>query len=451
MLTSSRRLFSIFALVNMILAQGFFMTPAQAESKDVFPEFEQFFEKQQVILLMIDPETGEIIQANPEAAEFYGYSRDRLQNMSIQDINALTPEQVSEERRLATEQNRNFFIFRHALASGELRSVQVQSQPYSFAGKEFLLSIIHDITPERFEEADIWHYQSRLEAMVDAQVQEIEQKRRQQLLLLVSGLALQALVILLLLMNIQKRKKLQLENAILSHSLKEKNTDLRRLSEIMAHHFQEPARRLMVFARRLKQLSKLQTNQDAQYSLDFIDSQAERLSSLVRDVQRYLAIDHNLSETLLKSTDASIEQAFHQTDVPVEEINWQVQQSLPQVAMGERQFQQLFAALISNAWRYRHPERQLVLVIKAQIAKERLVFTVMDNGLGIAPEYRQQVFELFERLVPSSAPGTGLGLAIARKLVRGTGGQMTIENGLEDGIAVVFDLPLAVQELKDTP
>jgi light-regulated signal transduction histidine kinase (bacteriophytochrome) len=219
----------------------------------------------------------------------------------------------------------------------------------------------------------------------------------------------------------------------------------------MAHHFQEPARRLMVFARRLKQLSKLQANQDAKYSLDFIDSQAERLSSLVRDVQRYLAIDHNLSETRLKSTDASIERAIHQADVPVEEINWQVQQSLPQVAMGERQFQQLFAALISNAWRYRHPERQLVLVIKAQIAKERLVFTVMDNGLGIAPEYRQQVFELFERLVPSSAPGTGLGLAIARKLVRGTGGQMTIENGLEDGIAVVFDLPLAVQELKDTP
>jgi len=371
--------------------------------------------------------------------------------MSIQDINALTPEQVSEERRLATEQNRNFFIFRHALASGELRSVQVQSQPYLFAGKELLLSIIHDITPERFEASDIWHYQSRLEAMVDAQVQEIEQERRQQLLLLVSGLVLQALVILLLIMNIRKRKKLQLENAILLHSLKEKNTELLRLSEIMAHHFQEPARRLMVFARRLKQLSKLQANQDAKYSLDFIDSQAERLSSLVRDVQRYLAIDHNLSETRLKSTDASIERAIHQADVPVEEINWQVQQSLPQVAMGERQFQQLFAALINNAWRYRHPERQLVLVIKAQIANERLVFTIMDNGLGIAPEYRQQVFELFERLVPSSAPGTGLGLAIARKLVRGTGGQMTIENGLEDGIAVVFDLPLAVQELKDTP
>ncbi|MBF0471172.1 MAG: ATP-binding protein [Gammaproteobacteria bacterium] len=71
----------------------------------------------------------------------------------------------------------------------------------------------------------------------------------------------------------------------------------------------------------------------------------------------------------------------------------------------------------------------------------RARFSVADNGSGIAPEYRQQVFELFTRLVPSSIPGTGMGLALARKMVHLVGGKIAVEEGIDGGAAIVFDLP----------
>jgi len=72
------------------------------------------------------------------------------------------------------------------------------------------------------------------------------------------------------------------------------------------------------------------------------------------------------------------------------------------------------------------------------------VFRFADNGSGIAPEYRSQVLGLFTRLVPSSVPGTGMGLALAYKITTLVGGDLHIEDGLDGGICVVFDLPLEI-------
>jgi len=415
---------------------------------DELPVFGTFFEEQSVVMLVIEPDSGAIQLANPAAAEFYGYPREKLQTLRIQDINALSEEQVAAERQLAIAEDRNFFIFRHRLASGEVRSVQVHSQPYTFNDQAKLFSIIHDITPDRFEASDIWHYQLRLEELVDQQVQEIEQRKTRQQRLLFLGLLIQALAIVLLAFNILKRKKLQHEKNQLLHSLKEKNAELIRLSEVMAHHFQEPARRLMTFAGRLKNEPALQANSDTQSSVEFIDNQARRLSALVRDVQRFLALEHPLPEQQLESTDTLVQKAILEADIPVEEVQWEIAQSLPWVALDRCRFKHLLVALLNNAWRYRHPDRKLIIRLQGRVVGERVVFKVIDNGQGVSEEYREKIFELFQRLVPSSMPGTGLGLALARKMVRQSGGEMTIEDGLMGGIAIRFDLPKA-EEARD--
>ena len=98
--------------------------------------------------------------------------------------------------------------------------------------------------------------------------------------------------------------------------------------------------------------------------------------------------------------------------------------------------------LLDNALLYRHPERSLRIEVSAIENGNRAVFRFADNGSGIAPEYRLQVFELFTRLVPSSIPGTGMGLALVRKIVQQTGGDVCVEDGLDGGACIVFDLPL---------
>jgi PAS domain S-box-containing protein len=106
------------------------------------------------VKLLIDPETGSIVDANPAACDFYGYSLEELQKRSIWDINTMHPDHVREEMTRARDEGRGFFRFTHRLASGELREVAVFSGPVEFSGRTLLFSIIHDVTDQiRAEEA----------------------------------------------------------------------------------------------------------------------------------------------------------------------------------------------------------------------------------------------------------------------------------------------------------
>ena len=175
------------------------------------PDFIQVFRTFDLPMLLIAPGTGEIVDSNAAAASFYGYSPQQLRALYIQDINTFSAEQVADERRLAQEEGRNFFIFRHRLATGEIRTVEVYSRPYTFGQQTLLLSLIKDVTPGRQAEQELWHYQNRLEEMVDAQVDQIEHGRRIQVWILVGAMVAQALVIGFLILNIRRRRQLELE------------------------------------------------------------------------------------------------------------------------------------------------------------------------------------------------------------------------------------------------
>lgn len=173
------------------------------------PAFSHIFSKHSSVMLLIDPSSGNIVDANPSAARFYGFSQRELTQMSIQQINTLTAEQVKQERQLADSEGRNYFIFRHRLATDEVRTVTVNSHPFEFSNRKLLLSVIHDITPGRHDAQAMWHYQARLEEMVEQQVDEIEKVRQQKLMLMWGGIVVQAIVIAWLVISIQRGRRLQ--------------------------------------------------------------------------------------------------------------------------------------------------------------------------------------------------------------------------------------------------
>lgn len=108
--------------------------------------FKTFFENDESIKLMIDPENGRIVDANSAALSFYGYSYEYLCSCHIQDINQLTSSEVAQEMAMARTHKRNYFHFRHQLRSGEVRDVEVYSTPITLKGRELLYSIVHDVT-----------------------------------------------------------------------------------------------------------------------------------------------------------------------------------------------------------------------------------------------------------------------------------------------------------------
>ncbi|MBM9578418.1 PAS domain S-box protein [Leptospira sp. 201903070] len=108
--------------------------------------FFQIFHKNLAIKLIIEVETGKIVNVSESALEFYGYSRDEFLKLRISDINLLNPEQIKTEMLLASSENRLHFNFIHRLKSGIHRDVEVFSGPISLNNKTYLYSIIHDVT-----------------------------------------------------------------------------------------------------------------------------------------------------------------------------------------------------------------------------------------------------------------------------------------------------------------
>ena len=117
------------------------------ESRSEF--FRIAFESHSAVMLLVDPNSGLILEANKSAADFYGYSLNELRGMPIERINRLSPDQVKTKRLDALEKRQNTFIFEHTLAGGGTRTVEVHSSPIDWEDRQVLFSIITDITERK--------------------------------------------------------------------------------------------------------------------------------------------------------------------------------------------------------------------------------------------------------------------------------------------------------------
>ncbi len=107
------------------------------------------FENHPAIKLLIDPSDGAIVDANHAACTFYGYTRGEMCRLSIHEINQLPQGQVDAHMKSARGKRTVHFVFPHRLASGEVRTVEVDSGPVECEGKTYLLSVIHDMTTQK--------------------------------------------------------------------------------------------------------------------------------------------------------------------------------------------------------------------------------------------------------------------------------------------------------------
>jgi diguanylate cyclase (GGDEF)-like protein/PAS domain S-box-containing protein len=139
--------------VQTYVAQQVATAIEQKRSGDALREnerrYRQMFESNRAVQLIIDPDTGAIVDANIAASEYYGWSVERLRSMNISEINLLSESQVHAEMANAARQKRNYFQFSHRLSTGAVRDVEVHSGPVEIGGRQYLYSIIHDITERR--------------------------------------------------------------------------------------------------------------------------------------------------------------------------------------------------------------------------------------------------------------------------------------------------------------
>ncbi|MAO63893.1 MAG: hypothetical protein CL666_02715 [Balneola sp.] len=114
---------------------------AQSEER-----YRTLFEQNQSVMMLIDADDGSIYNANSAAIKYYGWTKEEITQMKISDINILPADKVREEMERARKENRSLFHFKHRLANGEIRDVEVYSGMIFIDEKYFLYSIVHDIS-----------------------------------------------------------------------------------------------------------------------------------------------------------------------------------------------------------------------------------------------------------------------------------------------------------------
>jgi signal transduction histidine kinase len=233
------------------------------------------------------------------------------------------------------------------------------------------------------------------------------------------------------------RDQLRDQNAFLQEQL-------RRFMEILAHHLQEPVRLQYLYGQMLERDLPKPLPDEAQHSLHTVIRGAERLRRLIKDIQRFVALHEAAPVHALCSAEQVFDQAREAMDARAEAVGARIERGdLPPVWIGTARLFAIFEALLTNAIDFRSPDRPLVVRASAAALDEETVFSLTDNGRGIAPAYRDRVFALFERLAhDGQAEGSGLGLALVRKIVEDGGGRAWITAGEDGGVSVKFTLPV---------
>ena len=111
--------------------------------------YRRMFEDQCAVMYIVDLETFRIIDANKAALRFYGYDLDMMLTKRIPDLNTTPEADIRSEIKLAVEEGRSYYQYKHQLANGEIRDVEIYANPISIQGKEYSFSIVHDITEHK--------------------------------------------------------------------------------------------------------------------------------------------------------------------------------------------------------------------------------------------------------------------------------------------------------------
>ena len=127
--------------------------------------FSNLVNNNNAIILQVDPASGQILGANAAAVNFYGWTHDALCAKTLQEINQIYPAAITAELEAATQERRNTFVCQHRLANGEIRTVEALSTPIVEGSRTVLVSIIHDISQQVLQAAQLRESEGRLRSL----------------------------------------------------------------------------------------------------------------------------------------------------------------------------------------------------------------------------------------------------------------------------------------------
>ena len=225
-----------------------------------------------------------------------------------------------------------------------------------------------------------------------------------------------------------------------SGELARSNAELEQFAYVASHDLQEPLRVIGGFVELLRDRYEGQLDEDADRFIAATVSGVERMSQLIDDLLAYSRAGR--SEIVREEVDsaATVDSVLDRLAEPIAENGVEVRRGdLPTVSGDAGMLDQIFQNLISNAVKFADGEHPR-LEIDGSEDDGGWHFVVADNGPGIDPRHRDQIFEMFKRLHGRSVPGTGIGLAISKRIAERHGGRIWVEPAADGGSAFNFTI-----------
>jgi PAS domain S-box-containing protein len=345
------------------------------------------FESSRDGIVIVD-KTGKVVESNQSFAGMLGYNMAEMLQLHIWDWDAqMGRDQILESLSRPGDPRPPVFTTRHRRKDGSLYDAEISSVSAQCCGEIVYQSVVRDVT---------------------------ERKR--------------------------------MEEAIRAHSekLARSNEELERFAYVASHDLQEPLRMVASFTQLLSKKYSGQLDETADRYINFAVDGAKRMQQLITDLLAYSRVNNKELAPRPMECDAVVQIALQNLKVAIEEAGAVVEcDPLPALAADPAQLGQLFQNLIGNALKFHGPAPPRVHIAAADQGGDWL-FSVKDNGIGIAPEQADRVFRIFQRLhTRTEYPGTGIGLAVCKKVVERHGGRIWVESQPGAGSSFCFTLPKA--------
>ncbi len=401
---------------------------------DAKKRYNALFDDNVEAILLLDAEKGSILDANPAAAAFYGYSHEQLRSMNISQINPLREHRLHKNLLDAASGRKTRFFFRHRLADGRERPVEVYSSASDVGGRRVLYVIVHDVTERQRMEQELAVLNEGLESQVEQRTKELRDA--------MSNLE----------REISGRRILERELRLARDESERANLAKSEFLSWASHELRTPLNAVIGMT---NLALDTELDEEQRSYMESVQRSGNRLVRLVNDILDLSQIEEGrmtLEEErffLMEPVDRVLEYYRPAAEEKGLTLELQTDGALPDTVLGDAfRVEQILNNLVDNAVKF--TERGAISVTvhasprEAQQDATDLVIMVSDTGIGIPAADLPRVFESYVQLGDSkSRHGSGLGLAVSKRLAVLLGGDISVQSG-ETGTSFRVEFPLKV-------
>ncbi|HVF46068.1 MAG TPA: PAS domain S-box protein [Pyrinomonadaceae bacterium] len=359
---------------------------------------------------------GIVTEFNPAAEETFGYTRADVIGRELAEL--IIPEEMREAHRRGLA---------HYLKTGEgpVLERRIEISGLRADGSEFPVELaitripvggmpqftayLRDITARKAGEDAMLKAREMLEQRVDERTTEL------------------------------KESNLALERS---------NKDLEQFAAVASHDLQEPLRKIQAFGDRLRERSGDEIGEEGLYSLERMIDAASRMRGLIEALLTFSRVTTKAQRSVPVDLGAAAREVVSDLEALIHKTAGRVEVgALPTIAADPQQMRQLLLNLIANGLKFHKPGVPPVVRVEGRMlavdSEKMCELSVSDNGIGFDEQYRERIFEVFERVHSRQQyEGTGMGLAICRRIAERHGGTVSANAGEDGGATFLVKLPV---------